>query len=385
MDKIIHNQKGNALLITISLIMMLTLMGIMAVNNSVTDIDLTFHKVHSEKAFYIAEAGAKRALTELNDDRTWNSGFYRVVLNGGAYTVQLEDSVTNSALGDTIVITSEAFEREGKATVELMVVPEKARPFRHAMFGENEVDIKNSMNTDSYNSDSGSYAGTVDTLGGDIGSNGNITVYNGAVVGGDVVTSLTGGASVNPGATIYGDVADDLPAQDLPEIPQSEFDWAEANNDALTNISGSYSYNSSTNAFSSTGTVTLTEGTYFFSSIILKNSASLIIPPGDNVTIYITGDIELKNSSEVNSGGNPSSLVILSQGDFVLKNSGGIAAAFYSPDGSADLRNSGDYFGSIAANDIIAHNSSLFHYDRSLADYDFGETGDMEVVAWREI
>ncbi len=101
-------------------------------------------------------------------------------------------------------------------------------------------------------------------------------------------------------------------------------------------------------------------------------------------TTYIR-DIELKHSAEVNPGGNPSSLVFLSQGDFVLKNSGEISAAFYSPDGSADLRNSGEYFGSIAANDIIAHNSALFHYDRSLADYDFGDTGDWDIVAWKEL
>jgi len=385
MDKMIRNENGNALLITISLILMLTLVGVMAVNTSVTDIDLSFHKIHSEKSFYIAEAGAKRALAELKNDATWNSGFYRVVLNGGAYTVQLVDSATNAALWDTIVITSEAFERGGKSTVELMVVPEKARPFRHAMFGDETVDIRNSMDTDSYNSDSGSYASTADTLGGDVGSNGNIIVKNGASVGGDVVTSLAGGTDVNPGATVYGDVADDLPEQELPEIPQSDFDWAEANNDALTNISGSYTFDPVTSAFVSSGTVTLTEGTYFFSSIILKNSASLIIPPGDDVTIYITGDIELKHSAEMNPGGDPSSLVFLSQGDFVLKNSGEISAAFYSPDGSADLRNSGEYYGSIAANDIIAHNSALFHYDRSLGDYHFGDTGDWDIVAWKEL
>ncbi|MCP4686307.1 MAG: hypothetical protein GY867_12790 [bacterium] len=385
MDKRIDNQNGNALLITISLILMLTLAGIMAVNTSVTDIDLSFHKIHSEKAFYIAEAGAKRALAELKNDQTWNSGFYRVVLNGGAYSVQLEDSSSNSLLGDTIVISSTAFEREGKATVELMVIPEKARPFRHAMFGDDLVDIRNSMNTDSYNSDSGTYAGTKDTLGGDVGSNGNIIVKNGASVGGDVGTSTTGGASVNGGATVYGDIYDDGEVQELPEIPQSEYDWAEANNDALTNISGSYSYNSSTNAFTSSGTVTLTEGTYFFSSITLKNSADLLIPAGDQVTIYITGDIELKHASEVNAGGDPAGLVIFSQGDFVLKNSGEISAAFYSPEGSADLRNSGEYFGSITAKDIVAHNSAKFHYDRSLGEYSAGETGDMEIVAWKEL
>ena len=73
------------------------------------------------------------------------------------------------------------------------------------------------------------------------------------------------------------------------------------------------------------------------------------------------------------------------KGDFILKNSGTIKATLYNPDGSADLRNSGDFFGAIVANDIIAHNSANFHYDRHLASISMSGSGDMSIVAWREL
>ena len=129
----------------------------------------------------------------------------------------------------------------------------------------------------------------------------------------------------------------------------------------------------------------LTSGVYFFSSIILKNNADLTLAPGAEVTIYVDGDVELKNSSSVNVGGAPADLMIYSSGDFVLKNSGDISAVFYSPDGTGDLRNSGEFFGSIITNDIVAHNSANFHYDRMLADISMGKSSDVYVVGWQEL
>ena len=69
----------------------------------------------------------------------------------------------------------------------------------------------------------------------------------------------------------------------------------------------------------------------------------------------------------------------------MLKNSGDIYAAFYSPEGNADLRNSGDFYGSIVATDIVAHNSSKFHYDRHLGTIKWNSDDEMKPVAWREL
>ncbi len=385
MQSRIGSEKGSALLIALLLTAMLSLVAIMAVDTSSTDMELSFNVVNGERAFYLAEAGAKRAFVTINDNPGWTAGFANVSFGDGAYGVTITDSAVNPALSDTVIVLSTGNLNDAQASVEMTLVPKKNHPFLKAMFGENSVEIKNSFETDSYNSDSGTYAATQEWLDGDIGSNGTITVHNSATIGGNVSTSLPGGLSINAGATIYGDTTSSAPEDHPAPVPQSEFDWALANNDNSSGISGTFSYNPATKALESSDDVVLGDGVYFFSSVILKNSATLSIAPGAQATVYVTGDIELKNSASMNTAGMPQDLVIYSQGDFVLKNSGDINAVFYSPEGEADLRNSGAFFGAIVAYDIICHNSAKFHYDRNLGKIQRPSNGEMEIVAWREL
>ena len=380
----IQSNRGSALLITLCLMGMMTLLALGALKNSNTDMELSFNNENSERAFYIADAGAKRAVYQIRTDTTWRTGFNNVGFSGGTYNVQLTDSTTNSALGDTILISSTGDILNASSEIEICMYPEDNYPFRYAMFAKSSVDIRNSMQTDSYNSDSGSYFLTHTSTDGDVGSNGTIDVYNGATVAGDAMTSLNGGLTVVNRPDVLGDTSSTVPEQFVPDIPASEFALAETSSIASTGITGTYSYNPVTKAFSSTGSVQLTGGVYYFTSITLLNSASLTIAPGAEVTIYVDGDVELKNSSEVNVGGVPSSLKIFSSGDFVLKNSGDIYATFYSSTGDADLRNSGEFYGSIVADDIVSHNSSKFHYDRDLSNYKKGKTGQILMVGWKE-
>ena len=119
--------------------------------------------------------------------------------------------------------------------------------------------------------------------------------------------------------------------------------------------------------------------------MVLLNSGYIGLAPGAEVEIYLEGDLEAKNSSAINDGGQPSSLQIFSSGDLVLKNSGDIYAAFYSPNGDADLRNSGDFYGSIMSNTSIVHNSAGFHFDRDLLNSDREWIVGMQMIAWREL
>lgn len=385
MKRYIGNERGGALFISLSLIAMLTLIGLMAVNTTNTEIDLSFYKVHGDKAFYVAEAGAKRAMRDIIDDPTWRVGYAGTAFAGGSYSVQLTDSTSIPALSDTVLVTSTGTSHEALATVEVMIAPEINYPFRHAMFGKDAVDIRNSMYINSYNSDSGTYLGTREDLNADVGSNGTIDVYNGATVGGDVSSSLTGGVTVVNPSDVLGTISDTAPEQTIEDTPQSEYDAAEITNDNLTGISGSYSYDSGDYSFVSSGTVTLTTGVYYFSDFILKNSAALVLAPGAEVTIYVTGKLDIRNSGGANVGGQPADLMIYAQDDFVLKNSADFYGVIYAPTAQVDLRNSGDFYGAIVANDIVAHNSAQFHYDRDLGNIRRGTVGDYQLVAWREM
>lgn len=383
--RVIGNDKGSALLIALALMTMLTVVVIVALDRTTTDIDLSYNRLHGEQAFYIAEAGAKRACAELGCDPLWRNGFNDVAFNAGEYTVTVIDSSIQEGLDDTVIVTSTSNRDQAAAAIEVFLIPVTFHPFQFALFGDSSVDMRNSALTDSYRSDSGSYASTRIFDKGDVGSNGEIVVHNSADIGGDVATSEEGALSLNFAATIAGDTTSKAPRREILPVPDEEFDLAEAVNDNATGISGTYSYNPATDAFVSTGTVTFQTGTYFFSSLILKNSASLEIAAGAEVVIYVTGDIELKNSSEVNDGGSPMDLQFYSQGDIVLKNSGDIYATFYSPEGFGDLRNSGDFYGSIVTRDVLVHNSAGFHYDRRLGDVEWPDISGMMVVAWREL
>ena len=68
MKKILTNQKGTAILIVLSLIAMLVAVGIMSVDRSTTDIELSYNQLHEDQSFYGAEAGIARARKELEGD-----------------------------------------------------------------------------------------------------------------------------------------------------------------------------------------------------------------------------------------------------------------------------------------------------------------------------
>ncbi len=384
--KIIKTENGSTLLVILALMAIITIASLTAVNQATTDVDMTFNQLHKDQAFYIAEAGLKQALAKLSENPYWDSGFVDIDYDGGTFNVVYIDSFSDPGLFDTVIIRSIATMQDSRSGVETYLVPLEFNPFKYAMYGDELVDIRNSMTTDSYNSDSGSYAESVLSENGSVGSNGDVIVKNGATVSGDAITSLEDGLNINAGAVILGDTTSVAPVHDLEIVPQSEYDWAEATSISSTGISGTYDYNPVTKTFEADdGDVVLESGVYFFSSIILSKDAAISLAPDAEVTIYITGDIEIKNSGDINADGTPSDLVFNSQGDIVLKNSGTISAVFYCPEGSADLRNSSDFYGSIIANDIVAHNSAGFHYDRELDSYRRASQIYKEQIAWREV
>lgn len=382
----LKNKNGSAILATLALMIIITLVGIAAVDQATTDIDMSFNQQHHDQAFYIADAGLKRAVAKIAENPKWDTGFVDVRFSSGSYTVKIIDSLTNPALIDTIIIQSFGELDNSQAAVETWLVPLEINPFKFALFGDEKVEIKNSMYTDSYNADSGLYAATVLNEEGSVGSNGSIFLKNGSVIGGDAMTANDTGLVMEPGAIVMGDTSSTVPEQEMPSIPDDEFAWAELNNDAMTGISGDFDYNPLTNDFNADrGGVVFSEGVYYFEDFILDKDAELIIPADEKVVIYVTGRLEIKNSGDINAAGDPSDLTFMSNSDLVLKNSGTLTGVFYCPDGTADMRNSSDFYGAVVANDIICHNAAGFHYDRSLGNIIKKSTTEKDQIAWREI
>ncbi len=155
MGKIKPNERGGALLITLCLLVMLTMAAIMAVNTAQTDIELSFNQLQSDQAFYVAEAGLRRAFVQLNDDNDWNTGYANEAFEGGLYWVAIVDSFVNLALVDTVVIKATSRKDDGFANLEAVVVPEYENPFQWAVYSEQDITLGNNTCTDSWDSDSG--------------------------------------------------------------------------------------------------------------------------------------------------------------------------------------------------------------------------------------
>jgi len=229
MSKKIKNQRGSALLLTLAIMALLTLAALTAVDTATTNMDLSFNYIHADQALYIAEAGYQRAHATKDADSTWRAGFDTTAFGDGKYWVIVVDSIADTMLADTFLIFSFAIVEEAKAAIKATLVLEQWHPFQWGLWGNGSVIIENAVTTDSYNSDSGSFAATYDAGYGSIGSNGIITISNNPTIGGDVMTSTPGGLNIS-GGTILGDTSSTAPSQDFSKlVDASDFTWAEAN------------------------------------------------------------------------------------------------------------------------------------------------------------
>ena len=387
--KRLKNNNGSALLIALALMLLLSAVGIVTIDTANTDIELSFNQLHEEQAFYVAEAGAKQALWQLNDSTAWRAGYATRRFGDGAYTVTLTDSVDDVALFDTVIVRSTGEIERSRTTIELTTVPVYIYPFRYAMFADAGIALDQETCTDSYDSDSGSYAATaLDSLG-DIGSNGTVTSSKLVEFGGGITVATPGGISLGSGNTFTGDTTSTADSVQLDPISTDEMDWAKTNSIAQTGMSGSgYTYNNGNRTLTTgaDGSITLTSGVYYFSSIIMGKNSSINLAPGANVKIYVAGDILFNQLSTINAGGIPSSLLVYSTGASLTFNQDNVFnGAFYGPDAHIQYDQTTQVFGSLIGNTIKLDKYACFHYDRSLARITHGTTGEMIAVAWGEV
>lgn len=385
----LSSQHGGALLISIAIMLMLSVVAIMAVNRSTSDLVLSHNVSDMDAAFYVAEAGAKRAFVDINVANDWRDGYADESFGGGTYTVVLIDSAITAGLDDTVIIRSEGYVREIEAWVELWTAPEYYHPFTWGMFAGSGINFDQATCTDSYNSDSGSYFETVLEEGGSIGTNGDISTSKLVTIGGDASTAIGGSITLGTGSVVLGDTSTTMDSVILDIIPKEEYDWAEANSEVISGMSGfDYTYDPVTKSLTTMadGNVVLQSGVYFFSSITLAQSSDILLAPDAQVTIYVTGNITLGQYSTINEGGFPSGLQIYSQGDSLQFDQYNVfCAAFYGPNATIQYDQTTEVYGSLVADYIQLDSGACFHYDRDLAKVKHNTTGRMLEVAWREL
>jgi len=377
-----RDDKGSAMMISLVILLMLGIIGIAAVQNSNTDMDIAENYQTDMKSFYVAEAGAELAYTTIRDTAAWRAGFTDYPFAGGSFTVSLVDSLTDPALDDTVLVLATGTRSGAVTRLEVKLAPH--RPFDWGAHGDDDLIGCGGTGTDSYNADSGSYAATRLLAGGNLGSNGPVEVCGTSDIYGGVATSLPGELDIDGGAIVTGDTTSIAPEIFYPPVPQADFDYAMANNIASTGISGDFNYNAGAHSLRVLPgrTAVLESGVYYFESI--DNNGNIALAPGAQVTIYINGDVKMVSGSTVNSGGKPRDLLIKAgPGNINLAAGTEIVAAIYAPESDFNLTGQAQLYGSFIMESVSDIGGSKFHYDRSLKDLDL--PGDYVKVAWREL
>lgn len=377
-----RNEDGLAMLVALAIMFMISLLGVSAVQMSSTDMTITENYQQDVRSFYIAEGGIEHAYGVLRDTSTWRTGLSGYQAGGGTYDVTVVDKTTNAALGDTVVFVSVADRSGAQSSVEVKFAP--TRPFRWAAFADDHMDLNGGTYTDSYDSDSGTYAATMRLEGGDVGSNGYVDISGTADINGDAGTASAGELSIGGAGVVSGDTTTTAPMQVFDPVSVEDINYAKANNTAPGGLSGAFNYNAGNKSLrvNPGNTLTLANGTYYFSSMDI--SGDVVIPAGSTVKIYIDGDIQVQSMAKINAAGVPLQCQIYSRGSLIRINGGAeVRSVVYAPDTEIRLTGGGDLYGAYVGNVATDNGGSNFHYDRALDDFELSK--HYAKVAWREL
>jgi hypothetical protein len=242
--------------------------------------------------------------------------------------------------------------------------------FKYAVRTEGILFLNNGGVFDAFDSDIAPYSGlTADTIA-NLWANGDMTITQTTVKGSATATgSLTFGTGGSvAGATATGATA--LTPMDIIPCPSGGFTPT-----AKVPAQPGVSYSSVSGVLTvSSGTLTLTDTAYFFSSIVLKNNSKLSFPGTSHANVVLRDSLNAASGTIINSSTNATSLAFASCGTSATPawwalSSGGTASYYsvYAPNHIVYETGAGDFYGAVIASIYYAQGGGKFHYDAALA------------------
>jgi len=363
----------------------------------------------SLQALEAAETGLARAEQEVSSDTDPDGdgvGTLSGTYAGSRFTVTATDDPLDP---ERVKLLAWGQHGMSRRQVEVCVRLKPSAGWGYGAFGRSSTKIGGSGTvTDSYDSRLGTYAsqavnkdagGAYARSNGGIGSNGTIQlqglVHGNANAGPGLTPNLTGGGVVT------GNITPLSAPMDLPATPYAEFAAANLiNQNGTWTATGSAIYNPLTKnlAVSGGGTLTLSGGTYFFSSLSLSGGSILKVT--GPVKIYITQVGSLGGGGIVNVTGLPANLQIFQHPyalpvgvppakkfNNTLSVSGGSGSALtvYAPFTDVAVTGSGAVYGAIIADNLQAQGGAQFHYDEALGGLGGSGPPKLARVYWRDL
>ncbi len=239
-------------------------------------------------------------------------------------------------------------------------------PFSDAAHGSGPVTLSGNATTDSYDSRLGAYnvsgnLGTNGDISTDSTANGSVSLGSNNAINGSVLVGPGGNTAtaVANGGTITGTLGTEAATWNLPlsTIP------AGVSNQGPLSISGNT-------------TRTLTEGTYWFSSISITGNGRLVTTGA--VKIYVTGAINISGNGVGTAGNLPTNLLVYGTVDptnaanqttsVAVTGNGNFYGAIYAPAAAITVTGNGAVYGSLTGNSVNFSGNGGLHYDDALGN-----------------
>jgi hypothetical protein len=134
-------------------------------------------------------------------------------------------------------------------------------------------------------------------------------------------------------------------------------------------------------------TLVLTAGTG--SALDVTGNASIIVPDGSTLTVYVESDLKVAGNGLANGNTRPGTVHIWgtstsAAGQFLqIAGNGALKAVVYAPNADVKINGNGDIMGSVVGRTVTFTGNASFHYDESLANE--GDDTSFGVSRWREL
>lgn len=371
------SRKGFVLPSVIFAITIMSVIVIVALNTASDERRASRGTREATLAMYAAEAGLRQtqgawpstAVKALNPgdslDLGWqnlpNKAAYRAVIHrvdkGGLqeYSVVVQGRRTDPTAGITTIVGS-----VGGVPI-----------FQHAVYTEEKVTLNNGGSFNSFDSDVAAYNWMTADSAANLRSAVDISITQTTVKGDATATGdvTFGSSGYVTGATTSG--ADVLTPMDILPCPAGGYTPT-----AKVPTGSGISYNSTSGVLYVWGgnTLTLTDTSYFFRSIVLTGSSRLVFPGTPPVNVVLRDSLNADNGIVTNSSAKAANLSFSSCGTsstpayWALSSSGSNAYyTVYAPNHVVYETGGGDFYGAIVASIYYATGGGRFHYDAALA------------------
>ncbi len=402
MKNFLSHKTGFILFSVISATLVLIIIIIPLISWTANEFSWTTRSYWSLRALNLADAGAELAVWEIiHNDALFTgwSGANPKTLTLSSFTDNSGETIGDITLSaestapDRYLITSTGFipdvaDYEVKKIVKVKVFPHAL--FNNGIFGCDSVTISGNALVDSYDSSEGAYSPLTAGSNADVGSNGDLTLLENAIINGDIFISPSGTVTGNTEEHLTGETyysADDVELGGLPDIssfiilPSTGNYLLSKDSDII--LPGDYRYESITVDGQAVLTISSNTRIYIHNDFIIAGQAEVVT--NDNVEFYIGGNADFAGQGIVNTSEISSNLQIFGVGDETNISFTGLNdfyGTIFAPTSSVYIAGNADFYGAVVGESVELTGNIEFHYDEDLTQS--GPFLGYDIAYWQE-